>query len=295
MLRHWGTMKETIGSLLKFSLLCGIISFHLAASAQCKFTTLTIPGSTADTAIGINDQGAIVGGVEDSTGNHGFLLFQGKVHKFDFPGAFSTEALGINNHGQIVGDYDAGQFAKAGQSGFVVHNGVFQAISDPKAPGATRAIGINNFSVIVGSAGLDGFVLRNGKFTTIHFPGSSRTAAHAINDSGVIVGVYGDSIGFNHAFMLKNGKYTNVDFPGSSNSSANGIDNEGDVTGSYDVNSGDEHGFTLDKGRYLTHDDPNASLSTVIFGVNSHDQLVGGFVDASGHNHSFKANCSGVF
>src|ERR1700738_1830681 len=169
MLRHWGTMKETIGSLLKFSLLCGIISFHLAASAQCKFTTLTIPGSTAD------------------------------------------PALGINNHVQIVGDYDAGQFAKAGQSGFVVHNGVFQAISDPKAPGATRAIGINNFSVIVGSAGLDGFVLRHGKFTTIHFPGSSRTAAHAINDSGVIVGVYGDSIGFNHAFMLKNGKYTNVD------------------------------------------------------------------------------------
>lgn len=286
-------MPRTI--LRKLSLLCSIISFSLAASAQCKFTTITIPGSTADTAIGVNDQGAIVGGVNDSSGSHGFLLFQGKVTKFRFPGSFGTEALGINNHGQIVGDYDAGQFAKAGQSGFVVHNGVFQAISDPKAPGATRAIGINNFGVIVGSAGLDGFVLRNGKFSTIRFPGSSSTTAWSINDSGVIVGIYADTIGFNHAFMLKNGKYTNIDFPGATNSGATRIDNEGDITGSYDINSGDEHGFTLDKGRYLTHDDPNASISTVILGVNSHDQIVGGYVDSSRHNHSFKANCTGVF
>jgi hypothetical protein len=57
----------------------------------------------------------------------------------------------------------------------------------------------------------------------------------------------------------------------------------------------DVHGFTLDKGRFTTHDDPNASFATTIFDVNSHDRLVGGYVDVGGHNHSFTATCSGVF
>jgi uncharacterized membrane protein len=278
--------------LRKLSLLCGIFCFSLAASAQCKFTTLTIPGAVGDTAIGVNDQGAIVGGVDDSTGSHAFLLFQGKVTKFRFPGSFSTEAENINNHNQIVGDYVN---VNTGQHGFVVQNGVFHSISAPGAASQTRARGNNNFGVIVGGAGVNGFRLSNGHFSTIRFPGSSRTSADGINDFGVIVGTYGDTIGFNHAFMLKNGKYTNIDFPGASNSSANKIDNEGDIVGSYNINSGDEHGFTLDKGRYLTHDDPNATISTVIFGVNIHDEIVGGYVDSSRHNHSFKANCTGVF
>jgi uncharacterized membrane protein len=282
--------------LRKLSLLCSIICFSLAASAQCKFTTITIPGSTADTAISVNDQGAIVGafvaGSGGNGGNHGYLLFQGKVTSFRFPGSFSTEAENINNHGQIVGDYVN---LNTGQHGFVVQNGVFHSISAPGAPSQTRALGNNNFGVIVGVAGANRFLLSNGHFTTIRFPGSSRTSANAINDFGVIVGIYGDTTGFNHAFMLKNGKYTNIDFPGATNSGATRIDNEGDIVGSYNINSGDEHGFTLDKGRYLTHDDPNASISTVIFGVNSHDQLVGGFVDANKRKRSFRANCTGVF
>ena len=225
-------MKGTKNFLLKFSLFGATLAVGLAASAQCKFTTLNIPNSIDDTAIGINDQGAIVGEVLDSTGGHGFLLFQGKVTKFRFPGSSSTEAADINNHGQIVGDYDSGQFAKTGQFGFVVHNGIFHSISYPKAPGATRALGINNFGVIVGAGGSDGFVLNNGKFSTVRFPGSSRTTANGINDFGTIVGIYGDAKGFNHAFMLKGGKYTNIDFPGATNSGATRIDNEGDVVGS---------------------------------------------------------------
>lgn len=281
--------------LRKLGLLCSIISFSLAASAQCKFTTITIPGSTADSAIGVNDQGAIVGafinGSGSSGGNHGFLLFQGKLSSFRFPNSFSTEALGINNNGQIVGDYVN---LNTGQHGFIVHNGVFHSISSPSGPSSTRAMGINNFGVIVGSAGANGFVLRNGQFSTVRFPGSSRTQAFGINDFGTIVGTYGDATGINHGFMLKSGKYTTIDFPGASNTSIFRIDNEGDIVGDYEMH-GDVHGFTLDKGRFTTHDDPNASLSTVIFGVNSHDRIVGSFVDAGGHNHSFRADCTGVF
>lgn len=285
-------MKGISNRLFNLWILCMIFGFCVAASAQCKFTTLTIPGSEADTALGINDQGAIVGEVNDANGSHAFLLFQGKVTKFRFPGSFSTEAEDINNNGQIVGDYAT---FSTGQHGFVVHNGVFHSISAPGAPSTTRAIGINNFGVIVGAAGAFGFRLSSGHFTTIRFPGSTRTVASGINDSGVIVGTYGDSRNFSHGFMLKNGQYSTIDFPGATNTVVNRIDNEGDIVGSYDINGGDVHGFTLDKGRFLTHDDPNAGLSSFIFDVNKFDTIVGGYVDVGGHNHSFRASCTGVF
>ncbi len=285
-------MKGIAHRLFKLSLWVGIVAFSMAASAQCKFATLTIPGSEADTAIGINDQGAIVGEVNDINGSHAYLLFQGRVTKFRFPGSFSTEAEDINNNGQIVGDYAT---FTTGQHGFVVQNGVFHSISAPAAPSQTRARGINNFGTIVGDAGAFGFRLSSGHFTTIRFPNSTRTDANGINDSGVIVGTYGDSRGFNHGFMLKNGLYSTIDFPGATNTAVNRIDNEGDIVGSYDINGGDEHGFTVDKGRFLTQDDPNAGMASFVFDVNKFDTIVGGYVDAGGHNHSFRASCVGVF
>lgn len=286
-------MRGTLHFLQKAFVIAGIFGLSLAATAQCNFTTLNIPGAVTSTALGINDQGAIVGAFTTSTtDNRGYLLFQGRFTHFNFPGAESTEANDINNVGQIVGQYNNLQ---TGQHGFVVHSGVFHSISSPSAPSQTRALGINNFGVIVGAAGAFGFRLGSGHFTTIRFPGSTRTAASGINDSGVIVGTYGDTIGFNHGFMLKNGTYTTINFPGATNTSVFRIDNEGDIVGSYDINSGDEHGFTLDKGRFLTHDDPNAGLATFILDVNKFDTIVGGFVDVNGHNLSFKANCTGVF
>jgi uncharacterized membrane protein len=110
----------------------------LTAAAQCSFRTLNLHGEAS--AIGINDKGAIVGAILDSSGSHGFLLFNGRFAKFRFPGSNSTEANGINNHGVIVGDYDN----PSGQHGFMVVNGAFRSINAPGAS-ATRALGINNF------------------------------------------------------------------------------------------------------------------------------------------------------
>jgi probable HAF family extracellular repeat protein len=286
-------MKGISNRLFNLCFLCAIFGFCVAATAQCKYTTLNIPGAVTSTAFGINDQGAIVGAFTTSTtDDRGFLLFQGQFSHFNFPGAESTEAEDINNNGQIVGDY---LNVKTGQHGFLVHNGVFSSFSDPSAPSQTQALGINNFGTIVGMAGVNGFRLSGGKFTTIRFPGSTRTVAHGINDSGIIVGTYGDAKNFNHGFMLKNGVYTTIDFPGATDTAVNRIDNEGDIVGSYDINGGDVHGFTLDKGRFLTHDDPNAGMSTFILDVNKFDTIVGGYVDVGGHNHSFRASCAGVF
>jgi probable HAF family extracellular repeat protein len=144
----------------KLALAGCLLSLSVAATAQCTFHTLTIPGSTNSSAIGINDKGAIVGGFLDTAAkSHGYLLFNGHFAKFSFPGATSTEALDINNSGVIVGDFvnSAGQ-----QHGFRVQNGVFHSISVP-GTSATRALGVNNFGTIVGEAsgptGDSGFVL----------------------------------------------------------------------------------------------------------------------------------------
>lgn len=289
-------MRTVLRYLRTFSLLCGLICSAVAATAQCKFTTLTIPpgapASTSSGASGVNDSGAIVGTFDDGTGTHGFLLSGGKFFKFRFPGSQATGANDINNFGQIVGNFTTG----SAQHGFVVKNGAFHSISAPGGAGIfTRATGINNVGDIVGSsegsaAGLRGYLLHNGHFTTIVFPGSSRTDANGINGFGTIVGTYGDARGFNHGFMLKGGKFTTVDFPGADNTSVFRIDNEGDIVGNYEMH-GDVHGFAFDKGKFTTLDDPNASMNTQISDVNSHDRIVGSFVDVTGHSHSFTATC----
>jgi probable HAF family extracellular repeat protein len=56
-------------------------------------------------ALGINNEGQIVGAFVDSTGEHGFLDTDGSFTTIDPPGSllFEVEANGINDVGEIVG------------------------------------------------------------------------------------------------------------------------------------------------------------------------------------------------
>jgi len=60
--------------------------------------------------------------------------------------------------------------------------------------------------IIVGSyrmAGLrHGFVLDNGTYSTVDFPGGNSAIAFGINAGGVIVGMYLDSAGAQHGFVM---------------------------------------------------------------------------------------------
>jgi hypothetical protein len=76
--------------------------------------------------------------------------------------------------------------------------------------------GINARGDILGFyVGLDGvghdFLLRNGVFTKIVYPGDA--SARAMNARGDIVGAFGDESGA-HAFLLSDGKFTKIDYPG---------------------------------------------------------------------------------
>src|SRR4051812_34204915 len=115
-------MKDFSSCLFKPSVLCVLLGLCAGASAQCKYTTLNIPGADTSEALGINDRGAIVGTFNTNpTSLRGFLPFQGKFPHFNLPRAEETLSQDLKNHGQILGSYLA-PFPNLTR--LVVHNGV---------------------------------------------------------------------------------------------------------------------------------------------------------------------------
>jgi len=162
------------------------------------YTPITYPGATRTWAFGINDLGQIVGTYENG-GQYGFLLKNGVYTSFSFP---ITGVESINNDGAVVGSLSGGSYA------FRLYNGV---LSSFRYPGSTwtNAEDINNNGDIVGvytnsndcknqygQSTNCGYLLSNGQFTKIVYPGASYTNALGINDSGTIVGYYSAGGGY---------------------------------------------------------------------------------------------------
>ena len=107
--------------------------------------------------------------------------------------------------------------------------------------------------------------------TTIHYPGSTSTAARGINDRGDIVGTYSCATACTnpltgevstagiHGFLLQDGVYTRIDVPGSSGTTVRGIGAQGTVVGHYNA-AGVTHGFTYSDGNYVYPIDVPAEL-----------------------------------
>jgi probable HAF family extracellular repeat protein len=191
-------------------------------SKKGKYTLLDFPRANLTEAVGINDDGQVVGDYRDSSGRfHGFFWDAGLFLTIDvpFPEATLTGPNGINNVGQIVGFY-------------------FD----------------NNATELFPNGHAHGFLYDNGIFTSFDFPDSSATLPTDINDHGQIVGVYADNenIDIPHGFLLENGRFTtiNVPFPDVIFNDVSGINNRGQIVGRYlESNPGDpvnpffHHGF----------------------------------------------------
>jgi hypothetical protein len=184
------------------------------------FTTFDPPGSVFTNAFGINRHGDIVGRYctvlpcgNMPQNNHGFLFSGGEFSGIDVPGAVGTSAWGINDRGKIVGGY-RGTDGKSHV--YLLREGQFITIDFPgavdTAPLLTKG-GINFHGDIVSyycafePCSLDndsehGFLLSDGEFTTIDFPGGHATAGFGINARGGIVGPYNDAGGNGHGFLL---------------------------------------------------------------------------------------------
>jgi probable HAF family extracellular repeat protein len=124
-------------------------------------------------------------------------------------------------------------------------------------------------------------------FYGVNFAGVAQQAASAVNDAGVIVGYYADSLGVIHGYELSGSKFTtlNVSFSGALGTASFGINNSGEIVGNWQ-DATTSHGFLLNGGVYTSLDYPGA-LFTVANAINNNGQIVGFYSDASGVYHGF--------
>jgi len=157
-----------------------------------QFTDIAGPGgATPAAAMGINDNGDVVGTYMDINGiPHGFLLKGTTYVTLDVPGALFTIARGINNHGIIVLDWFNGTAYESSR-----YDGQMYKTID--VPGASKSLakGISNTGDIVyewydPSGNVHGALRHLRKYYKFNFPKSGYTFGAGINDHQLIVGPY---------------------------------------------------------------------------------------------------------
>lgn len=187
----------------------------------------------------------------------------------------------------------------------------FQSIA-PAGALFSWARGINNHGDAVGdyfdSFGYHGFLhTHDGTLTTIDPPGTAATSAFSVNDSGVVVGTYRDSLNVLHGFQRSSsGRYITLDFPGAGDSQLTGINNSGETAGVYDSgNLGSARcpgpaceaiSFLLKNGHYTSFNSPLAApASTFAQSINDRGQVAGFYQDTSGAVAGFLRRSNGTF
>lgn len=215
------------GQIVGAALLPGTI--HAVSIRNGAVTDLgVLPNFARSTAVGINNNGQIVGTATRSDGiTHAFLVSGGKTTDLGtLPGGTFSAAAGINDAGEIIGTADN---AAGTTVPFLFCNGVMHDLSGPGGlPGLPTAI--NNSGQIAGNritdipsgvVGLPDDMIINGFLWTPATPnGLTGTAQDlgeavfttALNASGVVVGTAGSAISTSHAFVLRDGM--NLDLNG---------------------------------------------------------------------------------
>ena len=178
-----------------------------------QFTIIDHPGALSTTVEGINNAGDLTGTWTGAQGNQrGFILKSGKFQEISVPSSVRTDVYMARDNGRVmVGD----TVTSDGQHGFVRDASGQFTIFDP--PGTLTPCTFARYTsergdiagafAIVNSSdecnsfpNTQGFVLRQGQYTFINFPGSSNTFVQTINDDGVIVGIFVDAQGTLHGF-----------------------------------------------------------------------------------------------
>lgn len=297
---------------------CFIVSLVLALTTRTPaqktdgsegeptFATIDFPGATATLAVDITPNAdSLVGEFGDAAGHHGFLLKSGAFTSIDVPGAVRTDTHGINARGEIVGLFKT----RDGQSHAYLMNrdglGGLTSFDAENATG-TSFTGINDRGDIVGGwcdgtvtpcpiggEGHRGFLLSDGQFTSIDFPGASLTLAWKINSRGDITGTYIDASGIIHGFLWSAGAFSSMDFPGAAGTEAFGINDQGDIVGRYcpALPCGTAtiigwHGFLLTHGEFAAFDFPGAQFTWPL-AINRRGDIAGAYRDSSNKNHGF--------
>ena len=159
-------------------------------------------------AIGINNNGQVVGSARVATKDyHAFLYSGGTMTDLGTLGGNSSDARGINNNGQVVGS----STTLSGDSHAFLYSAGTMTDLGTLGGSYSDARDINNNGQMVGvSINLSGdahpFLYSDGTMTDLNTlfspdPGRVLLSADGINDLGQIIGV-GTINGENHAFLM---------------------------------------------------------------------------------------------
>jgi hypothetical protein len=215
------------------------------------------------------------------------------ITTFDYPGTGnSTLPQKINERGDIVGEFiDSSGVVR----GFVrFSDGSFSApIVDPNdTVGFTEGRGINNPRTVVGDyptsdGNSHGFFLSGGTFTEYYVPGATSTALLGINNPADFTGTFTDSNGNNPAFVSVGGTLTSFSVPGALATLAYDINDSKRLVVGYFIDvSGILHGYYRNANGALHFPiDPPGSTTTILFGDNNRNWVVGRYTDGSGVTH----------
>ena len=210
-----------------------------AGCGQSQYVYTTVyagpPETPGTTWFGINNSGELVGNRSFPDITVAEILDKGNLTTWSAtlpdgsPSPWS-EFLGVNDNGVIVGDYFDETFTLAYD--FIRSRDGDITLLPPVEPGAffvNEDLGINNEGTVVGTFALDpnwssdwpavvaqGFIFKDGKYTTWTYPGATETVFNGINDKGTIAGAWLDAAENWHAFLLnKDGSTTSIEPPAS--------------------------------------------------------------------------------
>jgi hypothetical protein len=215
------------------------------------------------------------------------------ITTFDYPGAGNlTLPQKINERGDVVGEFiDSSGVAR----GFIrFSDGSFSdPIVDPNdTVGFTEGRGINNSRTVAGDyvisdGTLHSFFLSGSTFTEYDVPGTVQTNLLSINDVDDFTGAFDpDGSGIFQAFVSVDGTLTPFSVPGAAGTFAYEINNSEELTVGYYIDGAILHGYYRDSSGTLHFPiDPSGSVTTVLFGLNDRNWVVGRYADSGGATH----------
>jgi len=163
------------------------------------FQTIDYPGAKYTFIRGINNWGTTIGFRSSSSGQYvGFKRWtNSSFQQIQFPGQTGTFPTAISDTGIIVGWVGTSTPPVGTSHGFVLANGKYVMVDDPKAaPGSTVLNDVNSTATIVGTGWSrtlntpksHGFHIVNGKFEYLVVPSAIDSTADGVNKYGIIVG-----------------------------------------------------------------------------------------------------------
>jgi uncharacterized membrane protein len=128
------------------------------------------------------------------------------------------------------------------------------------------------------------------KPTAVKIMGAESTSTIGVNNAGVLVGQYTDSMGDTYGMMLNGSTLTRIDDPKAVAGSTwcYGINNNNQVVGFYTSGTtGQQVGFYYASGTFTDVTDPAGAVAAEAWDINDSGQITGYFIDSSAKEHGF--------